>query len=366
MPEMPERHASARGGEGENRMAVFLHCTLRRLIVPALLLIPLLLAAPAARAQLDQIPGQAPNDKEAVQLYRQGEDKTFGSVSIPDYKLSILVQPEGRDWREFRNVTLRIVATVLMVGFLALLAIFYFWRGTVRIEHGRSGTTVTRFNGLERFAHWTTAVSFLVLALTGLIVLFGRLVLIPVIGHEAFSWLASTGKLAHNFLSVPFVIGILLMFVLWIRDNIPEKADITWFKQGGGMRAKGPHPEAGRFNAGQKLVFWMVVLGGVTMAISGYMLMFPFYVTGIGGMQFFHIVHAVLAALLITMIIGHIYIGTLGMEGAFDAMATGQVDENWAKEHHSRWYETVRRGGKAAPRPKTPEAPQYGHRAGAE
>jgi formate dehydrogenase subunit gamma len=310
---------------------------LYRLVLAAFLLV----AAPAAYAQLDQVPTpNTPTNKEEVELYQQLQGKVQGYVSIPDAKLATLVQPEGRDWREFRNYWGRIISGVMMLGMLAGLVAFYLFRGTIRIQAGRVGRTVTRFMPVERFAHWLTASSFIVLALTGLTLAFGRSLLIPVIGLEAFSTMAHYGKLAHNFLSFPFVLGIVMMLVLWIRDNIPEKSDITWIKQGGGFLNNGFHPEAGRFNAGQKMIFWTVVLGGLAMAVSGYMLMFPFYLTGVGGMQITHIIHSLGTAVMVSVIFGHIYIGTIGMEGAFDAMGDGEVDLNWAREHHAGWLKT--------------------------
>ena len=186
----------------------------------------LLVAAPAAYAQLDQVPSpNSPSAKEEVELYQQLQGKISGDVTIPDRKLATLVQPEGREWREFRNYWGRIISGVMMVGMLAGLAAFYLFRGKIRIQAGRVGRTVTRFMPVERFAHWLTASSFIVLALTGLSLAFGRPLLIPVIGHEAFSAMAHYGKMAHNFLSFPFVLGIVMMLVLWVRDNIPEKAD---------------------------------------------------------------------------------------------------------------------------------------------
>jgi len=306
-----------------------------------LVLAVLLLAAPAVQAQLYQTPGpNSPTSKDQVQLYQTPDDQITGRVSIPDEKLAVLVQPEGREWREFRTSTLKIIAGAVILGMMALLAIFYLIRGTVRIQGGRSGRTVPRFGTMDRFAHWTTAVSFLVMAITGLVLIFGRPLLIPLIGHQAFTTLANASKYLHNFSSVPFVIGLVLILVLWVRDNIPEKADIVWLKTMGGLIGKhGEHPEAGRFNAGQKGIFWAVVFGGVALSISGFLLMMPFSVTGIGGMQILHVVHGVVAALLIAVIIAHIYIGSIGMEGAFDAMGSGEVDENWARDHHRRWYE---------------------------
>ena len=186
-----------------------------------------------------------------------------------------------------------------------------------------------RFNSFERFSHWLTAVSFVVLGLTGLNITFGKLVLLPMIGPDAFSSVAQYAKYVHNYISAAFVIGLALVVVLWIKDNLPRKVDIDWVKQGGGF-IKSKHAPSGRFNAGEKLVFWFALGAGAAVIISGCLLLFPFYVTDIAGMQIAQIVHAVIAVLFVAVIIAHIYIGTLGMEGAFEAMATGEVDLNWA------------------------------------
>lgn len=312
-----------------------------------LLLIVLLAAAPVAQAQLTQVPGPAsPTSKDQVQLYTPQTDKLVGRVSIPDEKLGVLVQPEGREWRVFRASTLTWIIGGLALLMIVALGLFYLVRGTIRIQAGMSGRRVLRFNNIDRFAHWTTAVSFLLMALTGIVLTFGRTLLIPLIGHSAFPSLAQTSASVHNFVSVPFVVGLAMIVALWLRDNIPEKADWIWIKSMGGLLSKsGKHPEAGRFNAGQKGVFWSILLGGIAMAVTGYLMMVPFAVSGIAGMQILHVIHGIVAGLLIAAVIGHIYIGTIGMEGAFDAMGSGVVDENWAIEHHRRWYEEQRRKG---------------------
>ncbi|HEY0303252.1 MAG TPA: formate dehydrogenase subunit gamma, partial [Rhizomicrobium sp.] len=136
----------------------------------------------------------------------------------------------------------------------------------------------------------------------------------------------------------PFTIGVVLIFLMWIGSNIPNGTDVEWVKRGGGIVGH-DHPPAGHFNAGQKMIYWIVVLGGGASAVTGYLLMFPFYGTEIAGMQLSQIIHSVVAMLFIAAMLGHIYIGTIGMEGAFEAMGEGTVDVNWAKEHHRLWLE---------------------------
>ena len=184
----------------------------------------------------------------------------------------------------------------------------------------------------------STATSFIVLGLTGLNLTFGRWIVMPLLGRETFATLTLWGKFAHNYLSFPFALGLVVLFLFWVKDNIPNGRDVTWMKQGGGLVGHA-HPPAGRFNAGQKVVFWITILGGALVAISGYLLIFPFWFTDIAGQQVAHMVHGVIAVLMVAAMLGHIYIGTVGMEGAFDAMGSGQVDLNWAKEHHSVWVE---------------------------
>ena len=265
-------------------------------------------------------------------------DRIQGRVSIPDQRSSVLVQPAGREWREFRNVTLRGIGGIAILGMLAVLIIFYLSRGMVRLESGRSGRTIVRFTSFERFVHWMTATCFVVLAISGLNITFGRSLLLPLIGHETFSEWSQWAKYAHNYLSFPFTIGVVLIFLMWIAGNIPNKVDVNWFKRGGGIVGH-DHPPAYRFNAGQKAIYWIVVIGGGLVAATGYELMFPFYLSGIEGMQLAQIVHSTVAMLFMAAMLAHIYIGTIGMEGAFEAMGSGSVDVNWAREHHSLWLE---------------------------
>jgi formate dehydrogenase subunit gamma len=306
-----------------------------------LLLLAAALAFPAAAQQVQRNPdgsvnptASAVNEQKLLQTLGQID----GRVSIPAQRAGVLIQPAGREWRDFHEVTLRIIGAVAIIGMLALLVIFYLWRGMVRLEAGRSGRTIVRFNAFERGVHWMTATCFIILAISGLNITFGRPLLLPLMGPETFTAWSQWAKYAHNFLSFPFTLGVVLIFLMWIAGNIPNRVDFQWLKAGGGIVGH-EHPPAQRFNAGQKLIYLIVVLGGGAAAATGYLLLFPFYVTDIAGMQTAQVIHSVVAMLFIAAMLGHIYIGTIGMEGAFEAMGTGEVDVNWAKEHHSLWLD---------------------------
>src|SRR5712675_2248276 len=298
----------------------------------------LIIAAVPAQA-LTVGPDGAPNPTASVTdqgtLLNQAP-RIEGRIDIPDRKASVLEQPAGRTWDYFHEVLLHLSATVVIVGTILLLGLAYLIIGRVRIAEGRSGHKILRFKAFERFSHWLTAVSFVVLGLTGLNITFGKIVLLPLVGPDTFSDIAQAAKYVHNLTSFSFVVGLVLITVLFFKDNFLERVDIDWLKQGGGF-IKSTHASAGRFNLGEKLVYWLSVAAGVAVSASGFLLLFPFYATDIAGMQIAQVVHAVVAVLFIALILGHIYIGTLGMEGAFEAMGTGEVDLNWAKEHHDLW-----------------------------
>jgi formate dehydrogenase subunit gamma len=324
--------------------------------VALLVLVTILAVLPAAAQQTnpnEPVDPDARSVKEQTLL--QQAPRIEGRIDIPDKKASVLIQPAGREWDHFHEVILHWLGAIVILGMLALLALAYLVMGRIRMSSGRSGKKIVRFSGFERFSHWLTAVSFVLLGLTGLNITFGKLVLLPAIGPEAFSAFAQAAKYVHNFVSFSFVVGLVLIVALWIKDNIPTRVDIDWVKQGGGF-IKSKHAPAGRFNAGEKLVFWFALGAGVAVIVSGYLLLFPFYLTNIAGMQAAQVVHAVVAVLFVAVILAHIYIGTLGMEGAFEAMGTGEVDLNWAKEHHDVWLEDKLAQERSAERTGQPTA----------
>ena len=313
-----------------------------RLLAGALAFVLLVGAAMPASAQRNpdgSVNPTASSVKEQQLLNALGTGGSIGGrVSIPDQKSGNLIHPAGRDWRQFHEVTLRWIGAIAILGMLVLLVVFYLVRGQVKLESGFSGRRIVRFNAFERFVHWMTATCFIILALSGLNITFGKTLLLPLLGEPGFANWAQWAKYAHNYLSFPFSIGVFCIFLMWIAGNIPNKVDVEWAKRGGGIIGH-DHPPAYRFNGGQKLIYWIVVIGGTLVGASGYLLMFPFYVTDIDGQQLAQIVHGVIAVLFVAAMLGHIYIGTIGMEGAFEAMGEGTVDVNWAKEHHALWLE---------------------------
>src|SRR5216684_3633800 len=327
--------------------------TVTRALCAAIALL-FVLAHPAA-AQLSFKPtAESVHEDQLLNALKEG-DKITGRITIPDAMAANLIQPAGRDWRDFQRSKLPIIGGVIIIGMFAALLIFLMVRGRIRIYHGFSGTKIVRFVSFERFTHWLTASCFIVLALSGLNISFGRILILPLFGAQAFATMSTYAKFAHDYLAFPFMLGLVIMFLIWIKDNIPGKIDLQWLKRGGGILSKGQHPPARRFNAGQKGIFWIVIIGGSLMSVSGWFLLFPYLPANVTALQFWTVIHAVVAMLFIAVMMAHIYIGTIGMEGAFDAMGTGGVDLNWAKEHHSLWVEEEHAKGRT-PSGSTPRA----------
>ncbi|MDA0187988.1 MAG: formate dehydrogenase subunit gamma [Proteobacteria bacterium] len=315
------------------------------LLVALSLVLGLAFMAPSAQAQVNPTE-QSVNEGALLEALGSGGN-VAGRITIPDQNAGYLIKPDNKLWAALQGETLHQISIWAVIGMVAFLTLFYVIRGKIRVDGGLSGRKILRFNTLERFAHWTLASTFIILALSGLNLIIGKTVILPLLGENAFGTLSAWGKIAHNYLAWPFMVALVMVLLLWVVHNIPNRLDVEWLKQGGGLVKKGVHPPAKKFNAGQKIIFWAVIAGGAALSYTGVMLLFPAVAGTPADWQFFQTIHALTAAVLSAIIIAHIYIGSVGMEGAFDAMGTGEVDENWAKEHHSLWVEEVK-GAKAS------------------
>jgi len=293
----------------------------------------------------------------------------------------VLIQDRGMWWLQFREGPLLTYGGYLLLGTIGALVLFFLLRGRVMIDGEKTGRRIERFKNFERFGHWLLAGSFILLGITGLISLMGRKFLIPMFGLEPYAWIAGYSKWVHNNVSWAFIIALVMIFVMWVVHNLPDRTDIKWLAKGGGLFGGG-HPPAKKFNAGQKLIFWSTIVLGGSIAVSGVSLLFPFELplfaktfamlnstglpemVGFGvlpealtpheEMQYAQLWHSIVSFVLMSIIVAHIYIGSVGMEGAYDAMGTGMVEEQWAKEHHSLWVEEVQQRESKAPGSATP------------
>jgi formate dehydrogenase subunit gamma len=266
-------------------------------------------------------------------------------ASVPGVDTNRLIQSEGREWRAFRNGPVTQYGGWLIVLVLAAIALFYLVKGQVKL-HGRpTGRLIERFNAVERASHWTMAISFVALAVSGIVILWGKYLVLPWLGYTGFSWLTIFAKNLHNFVGPLFIFSLLVSFLIFVKDNLVRSYDIKWLVRLGGMFGKGEEIPSGRFNGGEKAWFWggLVFLGAI-VSVTGLILDFPNWNQGRQLMQQANVIHAIAAILFISASFAHIYLGTLGMQGAYRAMREGYVDEEWAREHHALWYEEVKQG----------------------
>jgi len=344
-------------------------------------------AVPSATGPATQ---DAPSNSDLWRDVRQGQ--AF-STTAKDPNAAFLVQDSATRWLETRRTTLPTYTIYALAGILVLLTLFLLFRGRIRIASGWSSIRVERFTGLERFGHWLLATSFIVLAVTGLSLLFGREYLVPGLdwaharmnpdaadpdfGRDAYAWFAVAGKWVHDNVAWAFMIALVMIFFMWVLRNIPTWTDVKWLAQGGGMFTKDGHPHARKFNAGQKILFWLVIILGGSLSASGISLLQPgeyamfgetFAKLNTAGdavgyplalntalspveeMQYAQMWHTIIGVAMTVIVIAHIYIGSVGMQGAFSAMGNGKVDLNWAREHHDLWVAKLEKKGRI-PRP---------------
>ena len=292
--------------------------------------------APPARAE----PAQPGNNAAIWRQVRSGEAH---STSARGVEVGVLVQSGGQTWRALRP-WIATAGSALLLLCVAALALFYRWRGPIEVSARPTGRPIQRFDTLDRWAHWTMGISFVVLGITGLALSFGKYVLLPVIGYTLFSLLAAFAKSLHNFVGPVFMLALAFFIVRFLSDNLPRLYDIQWLLKFGGMFSR-QHVPSGRFNAGEKTLFWgLVCFFSVVLCASGLVLDFPNFEQGRSVMQLANVVHFVVALLAIAASLFHMYLGTIGMKGAYQAMRGGTVDESWAKEHHEIWYQEVKAG----------------------
>ncbi|MDQ6618470.1 MAG: formate dehydrogenase subunit gamma [Pseudomonadota bacterium] len=292
-----------------------------------------------ARAQQQRQLSQPQNNSPLWEEVRSGLPQF---TTVPGRETNVLVQSEGQTWRALR---VPVYSTGGLVFALALLGIvlFYTWRGPIITHAAPTGHLIRRYTTRERIVHWTVAITFVIQGITGLVITFGKGVLLPLIGYTLFSWLAILSKNLHNFVGPIFSMALPIMIVTFIHENLPRAYDWAWVKRFGGMLDRnGREPPSGKANAGQKMLFWlMVVASGITLVVSGLILDFPNFNQTRQTMQVANIVHLVAALVGVTLAAAHIYLGTIGMKGAYSAMRHGYVDESWAREHHEIWYHEV-------------------------
>jgi formate dehydrogenase subunit gamma len=243
------------------------------------------------------------------------------------------------------NVIIPYGAALLGIILLAI-ALFYWRRGTIDQHAPDTGRKIERFTPFERAAHWSNATAFVILAVSGIVMAFGKYFLLPVIGPSLFGWLTYVLKTGHNFAGPVFAVSLVIVILTFIKDNFPQRGDMVWLAKGGGLIG-GAEVPSHRFNAGEKGLFWVGVFAlGLVVVASGLFLnkLVPGFQFTRGEMQIAHMIHAAAAVLMMAAFLGHIYMGTLGMKGAFSAMRTGYVDEAWAREHHQYWAEDIRAG----------------------
>ena len=319
---------------------------LRVLLLLSVVLLALSLQAGAIADEQKTVKSiQIPNP--ASDLWREVRQKDvvgIGTTQVHGVESGTLINPYGERWRQFRMEQLLPYGGYALGGIILLLLLFYLVRGRIRIEAGLSDKKLFRYTVDEWSVHWFMASLFLFIYKRGLILLFGRSFIIPITGAEFFSLLASASKEGHNLFGPLFLLALALMFFQFVKRNIYEKGDLTWLLKGGGIVGK-THLPSNFFNMGEKSLFWMLILVGLVIVASGLLLVFPVFGQGRAIMELGHVAHGIGALAMIVVVLGHIYIGTIGMEGAIDGMKHGHCDLNWAREHHSNWAERCEQQG---------------------
>jgi formate dehydrogenase subunit gamma len=297
-------------------------------------------AAPQQHKDFPQAVSAASPGSDLWRDIRQRDLPLEGITQVQGVDSGVLINSQGDRWARFRINNPVSYTPIILLTVITIIVLFYALRGRVGIEGGLSGRMVKRFTDYERVVHWTLALVFLFLATTGLILLLGRTLLIPLFGHHLFSLLASASKEGHNLFGPIFLVSLLMMVISFARRNIYEKGDLTWLLKGGGFIGKG-HVSGGFFNMGEKTWYWIVILVGLAISVSGLILVSPNFGQGRVVMEISHVIHVFAAMVLIAISFGHMYMGSIGTEGSLEAMKSGYVDINWVAAPHDRWARQV-------------------------
>jgi formate dehydrogenase subunit gamma len=354
MTERKDRKA-ARGNSGRR---------LRLMVITVLLGLATAMALPlTGYMAVDMAQAQEASDdaNPRAEYWRAVREGVQGYSAVSGPETGVLIQNGGQNWRQVRNGWVANYGAWALLAMVAVLAVYHLLTGGYKMPD-RTGRKIFRWPGLDRFIHWYTAVLFIVLAITGFSLLWGRAVLIPVMGKEGFAAWANIAKPVHDYLALFFTAGLVVMILKWMHHNIPKAYDLEWFLKGGGYLGGG-HPPAGFANAGEKALYWTLVLAGGAMVVSGVYLLFPNLGTERAGMQLANMVHGISSLVCTVFIVMHIYLATIGSEGALEGMMTGYVDEQYAKNHHPLWYDEITSGkggqetvgGTPSPAPAGPE-----------
>ena len=307
-------------------------------------------------AESEQAPAEINNPNPGADLWRavRGHLDSPAVTQVKGHDTSVLVNQKGDEWTAVRNNQLLPVGADFLIVVLLIIGAVYAIRGPVTLHSGTSGKEISRHSVNARFIHWFLAGIFIALAISGLILLFGRPLLIPLLGKSAFGVVALASKNVHNFVGPLLPLALILLFFNMVSRNLYERGDIKWFLKGGGMFGKG-HASAGKFNPGEKVLFWLTIFLGLGVSATGYILDFPTIASWIAAtfpevsqyrhvMEYSHVIHTVIGVVFIALVFGHIFLAVFFVPGTLQGMVSGNVDENWAKEHHDRWYAEKRAG----------------------
>jgi formate dehydrogenase subunit gamma len=298
----------------------------------------------------DQVLRQQSQPLNNAPVWREVRSGDQHVTTVKGVETGVLIQSGGQTWRALRNGPVMLYGGIAFCAMIVLLAVFFKLRGPIMLSGARTGRLLQRFSTMERATHWAMAISFCVLAVSGLVMLFGKHVLLPLFGYSLFATVAVVCKNVHNFIGPLFILSVIVFIVLFVKDNVWQKIDALWIRKAGGLLT-GEHIPSHRFNFGEKTWFWLGVVGlSSLVGASGLVLNFPNFEQGRAVMQIANIVHLVGGLLVTTLSLAHIYIGSIGMEGALDGMKSGYVDETWAKEHHELWHDEAMRSQSAEPR----------------